>query len=134
MKEWQFYMLLVFTTGVMPLSVIGYSTFKRKNWPMFDYKEKITRSLKDKPKEKSWFYISYRDEETDTHFTGAVIVQAESNNMFEAWDVGKPYKPANSKLGEYAMIPEKDVPAEQYRNRLLTREEVLNLWPEKAGK
>lgn len=72
-----------------------------------------------------WVFLSFADE---TKFLGGVIVEA----------LGVTHAIAQTKAGGYNPggsvacfdIPEGALPPDEYRNRLLTREECKTLWPD----
>jgi hypothetical protein len=82
------------------------------------------------PPQKKWFYVSLVFKDSGK-FQGAVIV--ESENPIQA--IGAAYTACFAELMEPFLartsleIPDEKLPGEEYRNRLLTREEVEEIWP-----
>ena len=102
-----------------------------------DFAVEVKTTFQDRTIGKFWWYIAF---ETDRDiakkggpiaFMGATILEAPT--MFEA--VREAYKrqivPQDSETRrEPVQIPDDKVPAAEYRNRLLTKEEVQQIWPE----
>jgi hypothetical protein len=84
-----------------------------------------SKGFDQKPEPKLWFYISFVDK--GGAFMAAAVVQGE--NRVEAVFSTKGI-PEGARLGTDIVIPGDKLPAEQFRNRLLTRPEVETLWPE----
>ena len=103
------------------------------------FEREIRSSLAGQPQEPLfWFYVSFVSKGPDGtwsgsgggDFMGAAVVQATHrakvvDRLFE------PPKliPEGAKIGTSIEIPKDKLPAEQFRNRLLTRTEVETLWP-----
>jgi hypothetical protein len=71
-----------------------------------------------------WFYCSFAGE----HFNGAVIIQAHGVADCSLRAHRKKINPG----GELAAweVTQERLPPEKYRNRLLTKAEILELWPD----
>jgi len=93
---------------------------------MRNFLDEIKESVKKKPpREKNWFYVSERL--PDGSFAGAVIIEAQ--NCTQAAIRGlELLEMDDAELGTYLEIPADKVPAQQYRDRILTKEEVEELW------
>lgn len=72
----------------------------------------------------SWWYLSYADEK----FNGAVVIQAHGPTEAAYLSNYRKINPGGEIL--ILSIPEDAIPPEEYRNRLLTKEEVMAIWPE----
>ena len=75
-----------------------------------------------------FYYLSYAD---DVGFRGACIVRGRCvvTAGFEARRLG--ISPGGQVLG--AHVPKEELPAEQWRNRLLTEQELKQIWPDAAS-
>jgi hypothetical protein len=78
---------------------------------------------------KKWFYISFINK-PEGKFQGAALVEAEHwgkaiDAVFEL-----KLKPKDAKCELTIEIPGDKVPPEEYRNRLLSREEIEAIWPQ----
>lgn len=71
-----------------------------------------------------WFYLSFADEE----FRGAAIMQAHGFMSAVARLTMLGQNPGGECVG--APLPDTELPAENFRNRLLTKEEVKTIWPD----
>ena len=102
-----------------------------------NFAAEVKATFQDRTIEKFWWYIAF---ETDRDvakkggpivFTGAAILEAPT--MFEA--IREAYKrqiaPQDSETrNQPVQVPESKLPVAEYRNRLLTLEEVQTMWPE----
>lgn len=77
---------------------------------------------------KHWHYLSFADEQTG--FKGAVIVEAL--NTFDA--VMKTHRMNINPGGEVIVLKISaygvSIPAEPYRNKLLSRQDIVEFWPD----
>lgn len=102
-----------------------------------DFAAEVKATFQDRTIETFWWYIAF---ETDRDvaktggpivFTGAAILEAPT--MFEA--IREAYKrqiaPQDSETrNQPVQIPEDELPPLEYRNRLLTKADVQQIWPE----
>jgi hypothetical protein len=97
-----------------------------------DFTAALDDALATEVEPLKWFFVSFRDKASGV-FTGALIVQAP--RWMKAIDASFPFiEGLNYKIGETSEIPETQLPAEQYRNRVLNREEVEQIRStQKAG-
>lgn len=93
-----------------------------------DLKQGILKALAPDPPTLEWFFVSLRYKATG-EFAGASIGSTLSGSYWyslpkDAQDlVGKP----GIGIGEQIKIAPEQLPAEQYHNRLLTREELMDI-------
>jgi hypothetical protein len=83
-----------------------------------------------------WYLVAYLDKETG-QFLAAVIVQGRSwdQAVKVAIDIRCEKAEKMGKIVEIpAEIPADRLPAEQYRNRILTRSEIDTIWPTANGR
>jgi hypothetical protein len=102
-----------------------------------EFAAEVKATFQDRTVEKFWWYLAF---ETDRDvakkggpvvFMGAAILEAPT--LFEA--IREAYKrritPQDSETrNQPVRIPEGKLPGPQYRNRLLTKDEVEQIWPE----
>lgn len=71
-----------------------------------------------------WHYLSFADEK----FNGAVILQCHgvTDGVMQTHALG--INPGGQVMA--VPMPDEVLPAEQYRNRLLTKEDILEIWPD----
>ena len=91
------------------------------------FEHEVRSSLAGKPEPLFWYYISFANEASGA-FLGAVVVEGP-NDVKAALHEAFPLMPKGGKLTTRIEIPKDKLPAEQFRNRLLTRAEVETLWP-----
>jgi hypothetical protein len=105
--------------------------FKKK-----DFAAEVKATFQDRSIDKFWWYIAF---ETDKNvakkggpilFMGAAIVEAPT--MFDAIsEAFRGIAPRDSSTrNQPVQIPDDKLPAAEYRNRLLTKEEVQQIFPE----
>jgi hypothetical protein len=107
------------------------SMFKDKDVP---FEQTISKAIADEIIPPSfWFLVPFIKTETGK-FQAAVIV--EGKNWGDAVKAALHMRLEDDEnIGRnYFQLPADRVPAEQYRNRILTREEVETIWPESKGK
>jgi hypothetical protein len=77
--------------------------------------------------ELSWYYLSFADDEK---FRGGVIIEGFSD--LDA--VSRSHMCGLNPGGEVMMIPVPNVyiPPEKFRNRLLSKDDVFEMWPDAA--
>ena len=100
-----------------------------KKWKPGEFEKRTQEVLSEEKKcPYQWYYCSFA---TKKEFLGALIIQAHGviECSIRARSLG-----ANPG-GELMALPVPEpvnefLPAEQYRNRLLSKEEVLKLWPD----
>jgi hypothetical protein len=94
-----------------------------------DLKQGILKALAPDPPILEWFFVSLRDKATG-EFAGASIGSTLSGSYWHSLPndaqelIGKQ---SGIGIGEKVIISREQLPAEQYRNRLLTREEVTDI-------
>jgi len=101
-------------------------TEKGKRMNSVEFKQKTLDILRDESAEpEDWWYLSFAD---DT-FREAVIVRAKGllHAVTAANMLG--INPGGEVVGA-PMTGFTELPAEEFRNRLLTREDVLAIWPD----
>jgi hypothetical protein len=89
------------------------------------WKARFAKKLKEEMNEpKKWIYLSFADE----NFNGAVVIKAHGigTAVREAHRLG--INPGGQVLG--VEIPDERLPSEQFRNRLLSKEDILKMWPD----
>ena len=102
-----------------------------------DFAAEVKATFQDRTVEKFWWYIAFETEKNVVKkggpivFMGAAIVEAPT--FFDA--VSEAYRkriaPENSSTrSQPVQIPDDRLPLADYRNRLLTKEEVQQIWPE----
>jgi hypothetical protein len=92
-----------------------------------DFRDKVMGSLKSEQPLGDWYYVAYRNK-ADGEFCGAAVVQATNYTsatqtalkLIGTWET--------TSLAEYVEVPKDKLPAAEYRNRKLTKEEVEKLW------
>jgi hypothetical protein len=107
------------------------SLFKDKNEP---FEQTISKAIADEIIPPSvWFFVPFIKTETGK-FQTAVIAGGKS--WIEAATAALHVRVKDDEeIGRnHFQIPADRVPAEQYRNRILTREEIETIWPESKGK
>ena len=100
-------------------------------WDFDDFERKAKERGLDRPvKPLAWFFITYVKKNGGA-FTGPCLVEAE--NRIEAANIvfqtSISPESARASFEDSVEVPEAKLPAEQYRNRLLTLDEVREFWP-----
>jgi hypothetical protein len=102
-----------------------------------DFASEVKATFEDRTIEKFWWYVAF---ETDKNvaqkggpivFMGAAIVEAPTlyDTVREAYSKG--IAPEKSSIrNQPVQIPEDKLPSAEHRNRLLTKEEVQQMWPD----
>lgn len=101
-----------------------------------DFAAEVKATFQDRTVEKFWWYIAFETERNvakkggPIFFMGAAIVEAPT--LFDA--ISEAYRgiaPKDSSTrNRPVQIPDDKLPPAEYRNRLLTKEEVQQIWPE----
>ena len=102
-----------------------------------EFAAEVRATFQDRTVEKFWWYLAFETEKKVAKkggpivFMGAAIVEAPT--YFDA--VSEVYRrriaPEESSTRNMPVqIPEGKLPLAEYRNRLLTKEEVQQIWPE----
>jgi hypothetical protein len=102
-----------------------------------DFAKEVKATFQDRTIEKFWWYIAFETEKNVAKkggpivFMGAAIIEAPT--LFDA--ISEVYRrgiaPGDSSTrNQPVQIPEGNLPAAEYRNRLLRKEEVQQIWPE----
>jgi hypothetical protein len=102
-----------------------------------EFAAEVKATFQDRTVEKFWWYIAFETEKNVAKkggpivFMGAAIIEAPTkyDTVSEAYRRG--IAPEKSSIRNQPLqIPEDKLPPEEYRNRLLTLEEVQTMWPE----
>lgn len=103
--------------------------------------QQIRESFGEREQETHWYYIAFqtdRDKARKTgkiSFLGAAVLQSISEYDVVRDAHMRKIAPEDSETRDRPLeIPADKLPAEEYRNRLLSREEIEKLWPEVPGK
>lgn len=101
------------------------------------FEQEIRKSLAGRKEPLVWVYVTFVSKGPDNSwsgsgggdFMGAVLVEAP--NRVGVVDVlfNRHLIPEGAKVGTTIDVPADKVPAEKFRDRLLTRDEVMELWP-----
>ena len=93
-----------------------------------DLRQGIVKALAPAPPTLEWFFVSLRDKATG-EFAGASIGSTLSGSYWHSLpsDAHAVLHDDRIKIGERVIVPLEQLPDEQYRNRLLNREEVTEI-------
>jgi hypothetical protein len=100
------------------------STKTHKRLTDAQFKKRAAEVVRQEMNEpERWHYVSFAGESS---FRGAVIIEAHGITDALLKINGLKLNPH----GEVLCIPLDEVPEEKWRNRLLTKEDVLTMWPD----
>jgi hypothetical protein len=114
-----------------------------------DFATKLKATFQDREVERSWYYLAFESRRNEAsrsshvRFEGAIIVQAIDEHsvvdvLFDLSDFRTSFEASRLQFlmrigvlrGGAIRIPDDKLPLEQYRNRVLTKEEVQKIWSE----
>ena len=88
--------------------------------------DRVEQLLKDEQQQQAcWWYLSFVD---SNHFLGGVIIWARGMVMAHMAATALELNPGGEMLA--VEIPRDKVPPARYANRLLTKEQIQEFWPD----